>query len=214
MFILILLLSLNSFFISGIIARFLGRSVAVFLSTFSIFLLFLVFIFIFYEICLLGTVVNFKIFNWFLIDIMSVSFGFLFDSLTSFMLLIVCLISFFVHLYSLGYMKYDPYLLRFISYLSLFTFFMLILVTSDNFVQMFLGWEGVGLCSYLLISFWFTRILANKAAIKAMIMNRISDVFFTYGIILILLFFKTSDYVMVFFLFYFNKLDTFFFFFF
>ena len=76
-----------------------------------------------------------------------------------------------VHLYSTEYMKTDPHLPRFMSYLSLFTFFMLILVTADNFIQMFVGWEGVGLCSYLLINFWFTRIQANKAAIKAMIIN-------------------------------------------
>lgn len=79
--------------------------------------------------------------------------------------------SFLVHLYSSEYMSHDPHIARFMSYLSLFTFFMLILVSADNFLQMFVGWEGVGLCSYLLISFWFTRIQANKAAIKAMILN-------------------------------------------
>ena len=75
-------------------------------------------------------------------------------------------------------MAHDPHLSRFMSYLSLFTFFMLILVTADNFLQMFVGWEGVGLCSYLLINFWFTRLQANKAAIKAMIINRIGDLYF------------------------------------
>jgi len=97
------------------------------------------------------------------------------------MLIIVTGISSFVHLYSLGYMSHDPHLSRFISYLSLFTFFMLVLVTSDNFVQLFIGWEGVGLCSFLLINFWYTRLLANKAALKAMIMNRIADVFFCFS---------------------------------
>src|SRR3546814_6816143 len=88
------------------------------------------------------------------------------------MLVVVCTISTLVHLYSMEYMSHEPHLPRFMSYLSLFTFFMLILVTANNLLQMFVGWEGVGLCSYLLINFWFTRIQANKAAIKAMIINR------------------------------------------
>jgi NADH:ubiquinone oxidoreductase subunit 5 (subunit L)/multisubunit Na+/H+ antiporter MnhA subunit len=95
-------------------------------------------------------------------------------------------------------MSHDPYLPRFLGYLSLFTFCMLFLVTASNFVQMFIGWEGVGLCSYLLINFWFTRIAANKAALKAMITNRISDVFLMFGIVLILITFKTSNYLIVF----------------
>ena len=95
-------------------------------------------------------------------------------------------------------MSHDPHLSRFMSYLSLFTFFMLVLVTSDNFLQLFAGWEGVGLCSYLLINFWYTRILANKASLKAMVMNRIADVFFILGIILIFIIFKTTDYLIIF----------------
>jgi NADH-quinone oxidoreductase subunit L len=127
------------------------------------------------------------LYNWIVLDYSKIVIGFLFDSLTSVMLLIITSISFFVHLYSIGYMSHDPHLNRFMSYLSLFTFFMLILVTSDNFLQLFLGWEGVGICSYLLINFWFTRILANKAALKAMIMNRIADVFFIIAILVIFL---------------------------
>ena len=99
----------------------------------------------------------------------------MFDTLTVSMCVIVTFISSLVHLYSIEYMSHDPHLPRFMSYLSLFTFFMLILVTADNFVQMFVGWEGVGLASYLLINFWYTRIQANKAAIKAMVINRIGD---------------------------------------
>jgi len=114
------------------------------------------------------------------------------------MLIIVTGISSFVHLYSLGYMSHDPHLSRFMSYLSLFTFFMLVLVTSDNFVQLFIGWEGVGLCSFLLINFWYTRLLANKAALKAMIMNRIADVFFVLAIVLIFLTFRTVNYLIIF----------------
>ena len=103
-----------------------------------------------------------------------------------------------VHLYSTEYMAHDPHLSRFMSYLSLFTFFMLILVTADNFVQMFVGWEGVGLCSYLLINFWFTRIQANKAAIKAMIVNRIGDFGLTLGIFVIFIKYQSVDFATVF----------------
>jgi NADH:ubiquinone oxidoreductase subunit 5 (subunit L)/multisubunit Na+/H+ antiporter MnhA subunit len=94
-------------------------------------------------------------------------------------------------------MSHDPHLPRFMSYLSLFTFFMLILVTADNFLQMFVGWEGVGLCSYLLINFWFTRIQANKAAIKAMILNRIGDFSLLISILLIFINYKSIDYATV-----------------
>ena len=110
------------------------------------------------------------------------------------MLIVVTSISTLVHLYSIAYMGHDPHLSRFMSYLSLFTFFMLILVTADNFVQMFVGWEGVGLCSYLLINFWFTRLQANKAAIKAMLVNRIGDFGLALGIFTIFYIFKTIDY--------------------
>jgi len=95
-------------------------------------------------------------------------------------------------------MEYDPHLGRFMSYLSLFTFFMLILVTANNFLQMFVGWEGVGLSSYLLINFWFTRIQANKAAIKAMLVNRVGDFFILLGMFSIFYIFNTLDYDTVF----------------
>lgn len=131
-------------------------------------------------------------------DIFRVTFGFLFDSLTCTMLLIIIVISTAVHFYSLGYMSMDPHLTRFLAYLSLFTFFMEFLVASDNFLQMFIGWEGVGLCSYLLINFWHTRLAANKAALKAMAINRLADIFFMFGIILIFSTFKTLDFVVVF----------------
>lgn len=104
-------------------------------------------------------------------ELLNIDWGFMFDSLTVCMCVTVTFISLLVHLYSMEYMSHDPHLPRFMAYLSLFTFFMLILVTADNLIQMFVGWEGIGLCSYLLINFWFTRIQANKAAIKAMLLN-------------------------------------------
>ena len=114
------------------------------------------------------------------------------------MLLVVTFISSLVHLYSTEYMKEDPHLFRFMSYLSLFTFFMLILVTSNNFLQLFVGWEGVGLASYLLINFWFTRIQANKAALKAIVMNRMGDFGYLCGLLLVYYFFRTVDFSIVF----------------
>ena len=114
------------------------------------------------------------------------------------MLVMVGIVSGTVHFYSVGYMKEDLCIIRFISYLSLFTFFMFILVSSDNFIQLFLGWEGIGLCSYLLISFWNTRVQANKAALKALIINRIGDFGFLCGSILLFYFFRSFDFSTIF----------------
>ena len=114
------------------------------------------------------------------------------------MLLVVNIVSGLVHLYSTDYMSHDPHLPRFMAYLSLFTFFMLLLITGDNFVILFLGWEGVGICSYLLISFWYTRIQANKAAIKALIVNRIADFALTIGMVAIYFVFRSFDFHVVF----------------
>ena len=97
------------------------------------------------------------------------------DALSAVMLVVITFISALVHIYSIGYMSHDPHKPRFMSYLSLFTFSMLTLVTSDNFLQLFFGWEGVGLCSYFLIGFWFKRETANAAAIKAFLVNRVGD---------------------------------------
>ena len=126
------------------------------------------------------------------------SFSLQFDGVVCSMLILISCISFFVHLYSTSYMDGDPHLPRFMSYLSLFTFFMIVLVTSNNLVQLFIGWEGVGLCSYLLISFWFTRIQANKAAIKAMVVNKVGDIGVLLGIILLWKIFGSLDYNSIF----------------
>jgi NADH-ubiquinone oxidoreductase chain 5 len=114
------------------------------------------------------------------------------------MLVVVSFVSFLVHIYSIEYMGHDPHLPRFMCYLSIFTFFMFILVGADNFLQMFLGWEGIGLSSYLLINFWFSRIQANKSAIKAMLINRIGDFGLALGIFLLSLFFQSIEYSSIF----------------
>ncbi len=114
------------------------------------------------------------------------------------MLIPVLIISSLVHIYSISYMSHDPHVQRFFSYLSLFTFMMVILVTSNNYLLMFVGWEGVGVCSYLLVSFWFTRIAANQSALSAFLTNRVGDCFLTIGMFAILWSFGNLDYATVF----------------
>jgi proton-translocating NADH-quinone oxidoreductase chain L len=126
-----------------------------------------------------------KISPWVLSGLLEFHWCFFCDSLTSVMLVVVTTISFLVHLYSSEYLKEDPHIARFMGFLSLFTFFMIALITGNNFLQLFMGWEGVGLCSFFLINFWFTRLQANKAAIKAMVVNRVGDFFLFLGILIL-----------------------------
>jgi NADH-ubiquinone oxidoreductase chain 5 len=197
MLILIVLLPLFGFFSASLFGRFLGIG-ACYLTVLNIFISFSFSCFLLYKIIFLGISHKIILTSWIYLDSLKINWGFLFDSLTSIMLFIVTFISFLVHLYSLEYMQEDPHLNRFMSFLSLFTFFMLILVTADNFLQMFVGWEGVGLSSYLLINFWFTRIQANKAAIKAMVVNRIGDLAILVAFFFIFYIFSTLDYDLVF----------------
>ncbi len=140
----------------------------------------------------------YQIFNWITSGSLSVDWSIRVDSLSVTMFIVVSTVSACVHLYSIGYMSEDPSKIRFMGYLSLFTFFMLILVSSNNLLQMFFGWEGVGLASYLLIGFWHHKNSANKAAIKAFIVNRVGDFGFAIGIFLIFMFFGTLNYNEVF----------------
>ncbi|MBT6314852.1 MAG: NADH-quinone oxidoreductase subunit L, partial [Alphaproteobacteria bacterium] len=121
-----------------------------------------------------------------------------FDTLSVVMMCVVTIVSACVHVYSIGYMSHDHSKPRFMAYLSLFTFSMLMLVTADNLVQMFFGWEGVGVCSYLLIGFWFDRPAANAAAMKAFIVNRVGDFGFALGIFGIFLLFETVSFGSIF----------------
>ena len=152
----------------------------------------------FYEVGLAGSPCTLTLLPWFQTELFVASWGFLFDSLTVVMCVVVTVVSSLVHLYALAYMGADPHLPRFMSYLSLFTFFMLMLVTADNFLQTFFGWEGVGVASYLLINFWSTRLQANKAAIKALVVNRVGDVGLALGIFGIFHTFKAVDFATVF----------------
>lgn len=198
MYLLIVFLPLLSAIASGFFGRLLGREGSTRITTGCIATTFILSLIAFYEVALGDSPCYLELFTWIDSEMLHVSWGFLFDSLTVIMLIVVTSVSALVHLYSTDYMKEDPHVPRFMSYLSLFTFFMLILVTADNFVQMFVGWEGVGLCSYLLINFWFTRIQANKAAIKAIIINRIGDFGLSLGIFAIFFAFNAVDYSTVF----------------
>jgi len=141
---------------------------------------------------------NLIISNWITSDSLNVNWSINIDPLSSIMLVVVTFVSSLVHVYSIGYMSHDPHKPRFMAYLSLFTFSMLILVTSDNFLQLFFGWEGVGLCSYFLIGFWFKKQSANYAAIKAFLVNRVGDFGLGLGIFLIFYLFGTVNYDEVF----------------
>lgn len=196
--ILIVFLPLIGSFFGGFGGRFLGAKGAGLVTVMCLFTALFFSFLTFIQIGFNGHSSNIIAFSWVTIELFNVSWGFLFDSLTSVMFIVVCLISALVHLYSLDYMSHDPHLPRFMAYLSLFTFFMLILVSANNLLQMFVGWEGVGLCSYLLINFWFTRIQANKAAIKAMLMNRVGDFALALAIFLSFYLFSTVDYSVIF----------------
>jgi len=138
------------------------------------------------------------LFEWIKFNNLSISFSFLFDQLSALMLMIVTGVGFLIHVYSIGYMKHDKGINRFFSYMNLFVFFMLLLVMGSNYLIMFIGWEGVGLCSYLLIGFWFKNHNYNNAAKKAFIMNRIGDLGFLLGIFLLFGKFGTLDYAGIF----------------
>jgi proton-translocating NADH-quinone oxidoreductase chain L len=152
----------------------------------------------FYYVGILGHFTYICLGTWIDCGLFVVNWGFVFDSLTVTMLIVVNTVSAVVHVYSVFYMESDPHFTRFMAYLSLFTFFMLVLVSADNFIQLFLGWEGVGLCSYLLINFWHTRVQANKAALKAIVLNRVGDFGLTFAILLIFFYFKSVDFSTVF----------------
>lgn len=198
MYFLILILPFLSSIISGVAGRWLGYYGSSIFSTTCIFATLLLSCSAFYEIGLMGTTCYLEISPWIVSELLNVNWSFLFDSLTVTMLVVITSISTLVHLYSISYMENDPHFPRFISYLSIFTFFMITLVTADNLIQMFVGWEGVGLASYLLINFWFTRLAANQAAIKALVVNRVGDFGLSLGIFTIFHVFHSVNYLTIF----------------
>lgn len=198
MYLLIVLLPLLASLTAGIFGRFLGFKGAAIITTSCVLISALLSTVVFYEVALSGSCCYIKLAPWFFSEMFDAWWGFYFDSITAVMLVVVTFVSSLVHIYSISYMSGDAHVPRFMCYLSIFTFFMLMLITADNFIQMFFGWEGVGLASYLLISFWFTRLQASKSSIKAMLMNRIGDFGLALGIMGSFYIFKTVDFAVVF----------------
>nr|AHX02464.1 NADH dehydrogenase subunit 5 [Plocamium cartilagineum] len=198
MYLLILFLPFMGSLITGFGGRFFGYYGSSIISTSCVFFSLCISILVFFEIGLVGLSCYITLNSWIISGIINVSWGFLFDSLTVIMLIVVTLVSSLVHFYSISYMYEDPHFSRYMSFLCIFTFFMLVLVTSDNLIQMFLGWEGVGIASFLLINFWYTRLSANQSALKALIINRVGDFGLMLGILIIFYVFKSYDYLIIF----------------
>jgi NADH-ubiquinone oxidoreductase chain 5 len=191
MYLTVLILPLLGSLISGFFGRKIGVNGAQLITTLSIVITTFLSIFIFIEVSLNHIPVYINLFRWLDSESLYISWNFNFDSLTASMLIPVLIVSSVVHIYSISYMSNDPHNQRFFSYLSLFTFMMVILVTSNNYLVLFVGWEGVGVCSYLLVSFWFTRIAANQSSISAFLTNRVGDCLFTIG--MFILFWSTGN---------------------
>jgi len=154
--------------------------------------------FVFYDVIHNQHVQEYLLFEWLYFGNASINWSVYVDSVTAIMLIVVTIVSAIVHIYSIGYMEYDSNIPKFMSFLSLFTFFMLMLVTSNNILQLFFGWEGVGLCSYLLIGYWYQKDSACYAAMKAFIVNRVADICFAIGIFTLYIIFGTLDFAAIF----------------
>ena len=194
----ILFLPLLGSIISGFFGKFINSRNSEIITSLFVSISAILSIIIFYNVISSSYENNLIIATWINSGALNVNWSIKVDALSSLMLVVVTLISALVHIYSIGYMSQDPHKTRFMAYLSLFTFAMLTLVTSDNFLQLFFGWEGVGLCSYFLIGFWYKKEKANAAAIKAFVVNRVGDFGFALGIFLIFYLFGTVNYSEVF----------------
>ncbi len=198
MYISIVFLPFLAAILSGLFGRGLGVKGVYIINITCLIITTLLSFFIFYEVVICNSPVSVELFSWIKSEHLNIGWSFYFDELTVSMLIPVLIVSVLVHLYSIGYMGEDPHQQRFFSYISLFTGLMLILVTGNNFLVMFIGWEGVGICSYLLVHFWYTRIAAVKSAMNAMFTNRVGDFFLTIGFFAIFFTFGTLDYGIIF----------------
>jgi NADH-quinone oxidoreductase subunit L len=195
---LLLFLPLLASIISGFFGKFIGDRNSEIITSLFVSISAIISLILFYNVIVNNYESNVVIATWINSGTLNVNWSIKVDALSSVMLVVVTLVSLLVHIYSIGYMSNDPHKPRFMAYLSLFTFAMLTLVTADNFLQLFFGWEGVGLCSYFLIGFWFKKDSANAAAIKAFVVNRVGDFGFALGIFLIFYLFGTVNYDEVF----------------
>jgi NADH-quinone oxidoreductase subunit L len=198
MFILLVFLPGIAALVVGLFGRVLGDRPSQLITSIAVTLSAVFAVIGFFQITGTDHVERIQVLHWISSGALDFSWAIMVDSLTAVMFVVVTVVSALVHWYSIGYMSHDPHKPRFMAYLSLFTFAMLMLVSADNFVQLFFGWEGVGLASYLLIGFWFNKPTANAAAIKAFVVNRVGDFGFALGIMAIFLVFKSVDYATVF----------------
>jgi NADH-quinone oxidoreductase subunit L len=183
--------------LAGLFGRLLGRTLSHTVTILGVLVSLLASITVLRDV-LAGNTFNGPLYTWAIVDGIKFEVGFLVDSLTATMMCVVTSVSLMVHVYTIGYMKDDPGYQRFFAYISLFTFSMLMLVMSNNFLQLFFGWEAVGLVSYLLIGFWYTRPTAIYANLKAFLVNRVGDFGFVLGIGLVVAYFGSLDYAEVF----------------
>ncbi len=183
--------------VAGLFGRLVGRTGAHVVTIAGVAVSFIASVLVFQDV-LAGHTFNGTVYTWMALGDLRFEVGFLVDALTAMMMLVVTFVSLMVHVYTIGYMHDDPGYQRFFSYISLFTFSMLMLVMSNNFLQLFFGWEAVGLVSYLLIGFWYTKETAIYANLKAFLVNRVGDFGFILGIGLVLAHFGSLDYATVF----------------
>jgi NADH-quinone oxidoreductase subunit L len=195
---LIPILPLAGFLINGLGRNILPKNVIGFIGSLVVFVSFALSIGAFLQIKSSGVPIEVNLYDWFSFGVFKLQFAFLIDQLSAIMLLIITGVGFLIHLYSVGYMQHDNGFGKFFSYLNLFIFFMLLLVMGSNYLIMFIGWEGVGLCSYLLIGFWYTNPDYADAAKKAFIMNRIGDLGFIIGIFLLISIFNSASFADIF----------------
>ncbi len=193
---LIPLLPFAGFLIAGLFGKFLKEKAA-FFPIAGVLGAFLLSVSAFIDVAG-GTIINENLYSWISIGNFTANVGFQIDQLTAVMLMVVTTLSSLIHIYSVGYMHGDKGYPRFFSYLALFTFFMLVLVMANNFLLMFVGWEGVGLCSYLLIGFWYEKKSASDAGVKAFVVNRVGDFGFVLGVLLIFVTFGSLQFTEVF----------------
>ena len=196
--VLVPVLPLLSFLIIGLNFKRLPKSLTSLLACGTVLISFLISCALFWHLKETHASITVNLFDWITASAGSIGFSFVIDPLSSLMLLVVTGVSFLIHIYSIGYMHEDEGFNRFFAYLNLFVFSMLILVMGSNYLMMFIGWEGVGLCSYLLIGFWYKNTSYNNAARKAFIMNRIGDLGFLLGMFLLYIQFGTLDFQTIF----------------
>src|SRR5258707_3118992 len=197
LYLIVPLVPLAGALVAGLGGRRIGRAVAHWVTIIGVAVPFPASCLIFLDV-LDGAVFNGPVYTWLVSDGTQFEIGFLIDRLSALMMVVVTFVSLMVHIYTIGYMADDPGYQRFFAYIALFTFSMLMLVMANNFLQLFFGWEAVGLVSYLLIGFWYTRPSAIYANLKAFLVNRVGDFGFLLGVALVLAYFGTLDYAAVF----------------